>query len=216
MGADLEAAWPLFALRLRSERLVLRLPTDDDLVRLLAVAKAGIHPPGQMPFGVAWSTATSPDFEHGFLQHHWATRATWTPDDWWLNLVVELDGAPIGSQTVSADRFAVHRTVHTGSWLGRDFQGRGYGKEMRTAVLAFAFDGLGAQLATTEAFLDNAASNGVSRWLGYQENGFGSLAPEGVARVTQRFRMTAEDWRSRPRSPVAVEGLEKCRPLFGA
>ena len=216
MGADLEAAWPLFALRLRSERLVLRLPTDDDLVELLAVAKGGIHPSGQMPFGVPWSTATSPDFELGFMQHHWARRATWTPDDWWLNLVVELDGAPIGSQTVRADRFAVMRTVDTGSWLGRGFQGRGLGKEMRAAILAFAFDSLGAQLATTEAFLDNAASNGVSRSLGYRENGFGSLAPEGVARVTQRFRMTAEDWRSRPRPPVAVEGLEACRPLFGA
>ena len=146
----------------------------------------------------------------------WARRATWTPDDWWLNLVVELDGAPIGSQTVRADRFAVMRTVDTGSWLGRGFQGRGLGKEMRAAILAFAFDSLGAQLATTEAFLDNAASNGVSRSLGYRENGFGSLAPEGVARVTQRFRMTAEDWRSRPRPPVAVEGLEACRPLFGA
>ena len=216
MGAALESAWPLFGLRLRSERLVLRLPTDDDLVDLMAVAKAGIHPPGEMPFGVAWSTLPSPDFERGFVQHHWLRRATWTPDEWWLNLLVELDGAPIGSQTVHADRFAVTRTVGTGSWLGRAFHGRGYGKEMRAAVLGFAFDGLGARVATTEAFLDNAPSNGVSRSLGYAENGFGSLAPEGVDRVTQRFRMTVDDWRSRPRPPLAIEGLEACRDLFGA
>ena len=50
---------------------------------------------------------------------------------------------------------------------------------MRAAVLGFAFDGLGAQVAETSAFLDNAASNGVSRALGYEENGFGSLAPRG-------------------------------------
>ena len=215
MGAAIETAWPLFGLRLRSDRLVLRLPTDDDLAGLLALAKAGIHPPGEMPFGVAWSTLPSPGFERGFVQHHWLRRATWTPEDWWLNLMVELDGAPIGSQSIHADRFAVARTVDTGSWLGRDFQGRGFGKEMRAGVLAFAFDGLAARLATTEAFVDNAASGAVSRSLGYAENGFGSLAPEGVARETQRFRMTVDDWRSRPRPPLGIEGLEACRAMFG-
>ena len=41
------------------------------------------------------------------------------------------------------------RTVGTGSWLGRPYQGRGIGKEMRGAVLALAFDGLGAEVAET-------------------------------------------------------------------
>ncbi|MEA2630376.1 MAG: hypothetical protein QOE66_595 [Chloroflexota bacterium] len=215
MGAAIETAWPLFGLRLRSERLVQRLPTDDDLVRLFGLAKAGIHPPREMPFGVAWSTLPSPGFERGFMQHHWLRRATWTPDDWWLNLLVERGGAPIGSQTIHASRFAVLRTVDTGSWLGRAFQGQGYGTEMRAAVVGFAFDGLGARAAQTEAFIDNAASNGVSRSLGYAENGRGSLAPEGVARETQRFRMTAQDWRSRRRPSLAIEGLDRCREMFG-
>ena len=184
-------------------------------VRLLAVAKAGIHPPGEMPFGVAWSTIPSPEFERSFMRHHWEKRATWRPDDWVLNLMVELEGAPIGSQTINASRFEVMRTVGTGSWLGGEFQGRGYGKEMRAAVLGLAFDGLGAHAAESDAFLDNAASNGVSRSLGYRENGRGSLAPEGVARETQRFRMTVEDWRSRPRPDLAIEGLEACRDMFG-
>jgi RimJ/RimL family protein N-acetyltransferase len=132
-----------------------------------------------------------------------------------LNLMVESEGVPIGSQTINASRFEVMRTVGTGSWLGREFQGRGYGKEMRAAVLAFAFDGLEARVAESDAFVDNAASNGVSRSLGYRENGRGSLAPEGIARETQRFRMTVEDWRSRPRPPVTIEGLEGCREMFG-
>jgi len=212
----LAAAWPLFALRVRSERLVLRLPTDDDLVRLMAVAKAGIHPSGQMPFGVAWSTVSGPAFERGFLQHHWGTRAGWSPESWHLNLLIERDGEPIGSQSVHSERFGVMRTVDTGSWLGREHQGQGYGREMRAAVLSLAFDGLGARVALTEAFTDNAASGGVSRSLGYEDNGRGSLAPEGVARETQLFRMTLERWRSRPRPPVTIEGLEACRELFGA
>ena len=110
----------------------------------------------------------------------------------------------------------MHRTVDTGSWITRDWQGWGLGKEMREAVLAFAFDGLGARVATSEAFLDNAASNGVSRSVGYEDNGRGALAPQGVSRETQRFRMTEEGWRSRPRPPIEIEGLDACREMFGA
>jgi RimJ/RimL family protein N-acetyltransferase len=208
-------AWPLFGLRIRSERLVLRLPTDDDLLGLLALARAGMHPPEEMPFGIAWSTAPSPAFERGFMQHHWGMRSSWTPESWYLNLMIELDGRPIGSQSMHGTQFATMRTVDTGSWLGRPHQGQGYGREMRAAVLAFAFDGLGARVALTEAFLDNAASNGVSRSLGYEENGRGALAPEGVARETQRFRMTAERWWSRPRPSVEIDGLDRCLPMFG-
>jgi RimJ/RimL family protein N-acetyltransferase len=215
MNAGLETLWPLFALQLRSEHLVLRLPTDDDLVELVALANAGIHPPDEMPFGIAWSTMPSPAFERSFLQHHWTMRADWTPESWQLNLMVEHDGEPIGTQSIHAERFAVMRTVDTGSWLGKAYQGKGFGREMREAVLALAFEGLGARVATTEAFLDNAASAGVSRSLGYVEDGRGSLAPEGVARETQRFRMTLADWRSRPRGPVTFEGLDACLAMFG-
>jgi RimJ/RimL family protein N-acetyltransferase len=215
MDARVETVWPLFGLRLRTERLVLRLPTDDDLFDLLEVAKAGIHPPDEMPFGVAWTSVKGGAFDRGFLQHYWRARAAFSPANWFLNFMVELDGRPVGAQSVDAEEFAVHRTVHTGSWLGRAHQGQGLGKAMRAAVLGFAFDGLGARVAETSAFLDNAASNGVSRALGYEENGLGSLAPEGVARVTQRFRMTADVWRSRPRPVLTIEGLDACREMFG-
>src|SRR5918996_4590870 len=205
---SLESAWPLFGLRIRSEHLVLRLPLDDDLPGLLELAKAGIHPPDEMPFGVAWTAATGAAFDIGFLQHHWKWRGSWRPEEWWLNLMVEWEGRPIGAQTISGDDFAIHRTVDSGSWLGRAYQGRGFGKEMRSAVLSFAFDGLGARFATSSAFLDNAASNAVSRGLGYEENGRGSLAPQGVARETQLFRMSAEAWHAQPRPPVEIEGLD--------
>jgi RimJ/RimL family protein N-acetyltransferase len=216
MDARLETAWPLFRIRLRTEHLELRMPTDDDVVALLEVAKAGIHPPDEMPFGMAWTTVESPAFDRSFMQHYWQARGAFSPEAWFLNFMVVLDGRPIGAQHVAAEAFAVLRTVHTGSWLGRAYQGRGFGKEMRAAVLGFAFDGLGAQVAESSAFLDNHASNGVSRALGYEENGFGSLAPQGVARVTQKFRMTAEVWRSRPRPALIIEGLDGIRDQFGA
>ena len=207
--------WPLFDLSIRSARLELRLPTDDELVELAAVAKAGIHPPGDMPFAVPWSTQPSPVFERNFVKHHWAMRAEWSPDDWTLNLGTFLDGRLIGSQGFSGRRFAVYRTIATGSWLGQPFQGQGYGKEMRGAVLAFAFDHLGALRAESDAFLSNPQSNAVSRSLGYVENGAGQAAPDGRAIPTQRFLITADQWRSRPRDPITVAGLDACRDLFG-
>lgn len=214
-ATSLAAAWPIYGLRIRSERLVLRLPTDDDLLALIDLARGGIHPLDEMPFAVAWSVRESPEFERGFLAHHWESRGAWSVDDWRLNLMVEADGRPIGSQSVWGHQFPIHRTVDTGSWLGRAIQGKGLGKEMRSAVLSFAFDGLGARFAESSAFLDNAASNAVSRGLGYVENGRGALAPQGVSRETQRFRMSAEGWRLRPRPPVEIEGLDACRDMFG-
>jgi RimJ/RimL family protein N-acetyltransferase len=214
-GRTIADAWPLFRLRIRSERLVLRLPTDDDLVALLAVAEAGIHAPEEMPFGVAWTDLRGAAFAQGFLQHHWARRGSWSTDDWWLNLMVEQAGRPIGAQTISGTDFARVRVVDSGSWLGLPYQGRGFGREMRSAVLSFAFDGLGATAATSAAFLDNARSNAVSRSLGYADDGRGTLAPRGEPRETQRFRMTVEAWRSRPRAPVDIDGLEACRSMFG-
>lgn len=207
--------WPLFDLRIRSEHLVLRLPTDDELIELAELARSGIHDAGEMPFGVPWTQRPSPQFEIGFVQHHWSVRATFAPEKWWLNLAVERGGSWVAAQTIAADNFPVFRTVDTGSWVARRYQRQGIGKEMRGAVLAFAFDHLGARLATSEAFTDNTASNSVSRSLGYEPDGFGQLAPQGVARDTARYRMTVERWRSQPRPTVEVEGLERCRALFG-
>ena len=46
----IETYWPLFGLRLRTPRLTLRLPTDDDLARLAQFVERGIHDPATMPF----------------------------------------------------------------------------------------------------------------------------------------------------------------------
>lgn len=212
---SLADAWPLFGLRIRTERIELRLPTDDELLELLALALEGIHDPVEMPFAIPWTDKPRPDFEREFLQHQWTMRGGWSPARWQLNLVAVAGERVVGAQTVRADDFAIHHTVHTGSWVGRRHQGQGFGKAMRNAVLGFAFDGLGARYAESGAFLDNEASDAVSRGLGYEENGRGSYAPRGVAREMQHWRMSADAWRARPRPAVAIEGLDACRELFG-
>jgi RimJ/RimL family protein N-acetyltransferase len=207
--------WPLYDLRLRTGELELRYPTEAELPAFADIVETGLHPIGEMPFGLAWTDV--PTVQRNVESYQWwmGSRARWSADSWTLTLAVYERARPVGFQDLRADRFPTMRTVHTGSWLGLPFQGRGIGKLMRQAVLGLAFDHLGAQVAETEAFMDNPASNKVSLGVGYQPNGFGQLAPQGVPRETQRFRMTLADWRSRPRPPLAVEGLSDCIELFG-
>jgi RimJ/RimL family protein N-acetyltransferase len=213
--SGLVAAWPLFGLVIRSERLELRLPTESELVKLLELAKTGIHDAEFMPFGFAWTDKPSPQFERDYMQYHWRTRAEWKNDDWNLDLGVWLDGELVGTQGIHGMNFPVFRSVGTGSWLSRVFQGRRIGAEMRSAVLSFSFDHLGAERATSEAFMDNAQSIGVSRSLGYADNGYRWMAPRGIARQEQMFLMTREMWYSRPRADISVDGLDACRDMFG-
>lgn len=207
--------WPLYDLRLRTPDLELRLPTEDELAALCTVARAGVHDPETMPFDVAWTDKPSPRFEREFLQHHWGLRAAWSPERWSFGLAVYLDGAPIGQQDLVGENFPVLREVHTGSWLGRRFQGRGYGKQMRAAVLHLAFAGLGAAAARSAAFADNPASVGVSRALGYEPNGVALAAPRGEAREQLRLRLTRQRWEEHRHCEVTVAGLAGCRDMFG-
>ena len=207
--------WPLLDLRLSTGNLVLRLPREEELPAFSAVAAAGIHPPDEMPFGIAWTDVPSPQRERDSYQWWMSARSSWSVESWVLTLGVWVDGEPAGFQDLRGHEFPTYRTVGSGSWLGLSFQGRGVGKLMRQAALALAFDHLGARLAESEAFTDNPASNRVSLAIGYEPNGVGQLAPRGKPRETQRFRMTLEGWRARPRPAVTVEGLEDCLPLFG-
>ncbi len=212
----LAAAWPPFGIRLRTERLELRIPTDDELVELHAAARTGIHLPDEMPFATPWTDGLAePLSSVAFLAFHWHRRAALRPEAWNLGFGVFLDGRPIGEQGHGAERFAELRTVATGSWLARRHHRRGLGTEMRAAVLELAFVGLGADVALSGALVENVASQRVSERLGYVENGEARLAPRGVARTELRYRLDRERWARHRRHEVAIEGLEPCLALLG-
>ena len=79
---------------------------------------------------------------------------------------------------------------------------------MRRAVLALAFDHLGAEAAITSAWHDNTASLGVSRSLGYRDNGVSSLARDDGVDTLVHLRMTRADWQAAGGAPdVTVTGL---------
>jgi RimJ/RimL family protein N-acetyltransferase len=202
---------PLWELRLVTPRLVLRLPTDDELDKLFAVAEAGIHPPEDMPFEVAWTDDLQRD---RFLDFHRAAWTEWTPEKWTCNLVAFRKGEPIGTQEISGENFAETHEIGTGSWLGAAFQGMGYGTEQRAAVLELAFHGLGAEQATSGVHVSNIASQRVSEKLGYRQTGIGEVAPRGEPVPHYYYRLDATDWHSPV--PVDLAGLAPCLPLFGA
>jgi RimJ/RimL family protein N-acetyltransferase len=208
--------WPLFDLELRTPRLVLRPPGDGDFPALLDAIDAGIHDPEVMPFSHPWTDADQQSRRRGAVQFWWRTRASWSPDDWHLPFAVLHLGHPVGVQELFATQFPVLQEVGTGSWLTRPLQGQGFGKEMRAAVLQLAFEGLGAVVARSGAFVDNPASAAVSRSLGYRENGRGREAPRGEPKVMVNFELTREDWLSRRHTlpPADIIGLEAVLGMF--
>src|SRR4051794_29427206 len=92
--------WPLFDLGVRTPRLELRPPTDDDLVALADLAAAGIHDPATMPFDIPWTDAEPPQLQRQALQWWWRQRAEWQPSAWNLTLMVTArdSGEPLGVQ----------------------------------------------------------------------------------------------------------------------
>jgi RimJ/RimL family protein N-acetyltransferase len=199
--------WPPARVQIRTPRLELRLPGEDELGRLAAVAAAGVHAPGAQPFGIPWGAQPPALRARSVLQWHWATRGTWTPQRWTLDFAAFLDGQPVGAQSLSATGFPVRREVATGSWLGLPYQRQGLGREMRAAVLVLAFTHLGALSAVTGAFEDNTAAVKVTKALGYHDDGQQVAGRDGVRILAYRFRLTAPpDMQYWP--PATISGVD--------
>jgi len=207
--------WPLADLRLQTSELDLRWPSLDELDALADLAAAGVHDPEVQPFMVAWTDASPEERARGTLQYHWSRWGAWKPSDWMLELAVIRDGVVVGTQGIGGRDFAVLREVRTGSWLGRRYQRQGIGTQMRAAVLHLAFEGLGAQSAVSAAFEDNPASLGVSRKLGYRDDGIEWHLVRGRPALTHRLRLARADWQATRTVPVQIHGLQPCLPLFG-
>lgn len=210
--------WPLFSLRIRTSDLELFVPTDDELAELLEVAARGIHDPVTMPFAVPWTDIASPEFERAALQYHWRCRAEFSPTRWDLGFAVRREGRIVGMQALHSVDFPIVRSVETGSWLGKEFQGHGIGTAMRAAAVQFAFEFLGALTVTSGAFEDNLASQRVSLAIGYEPNGVSATVRRGERASQRRFLLTRERWQSTRTDldlPVDVSGYESCRKLLG-
>ncbi len=212
MGSD---HWPLFDLEIATPRLTLRYLDDALAAELIGVAKRGVHDPAVMPFTIPWTDLPSPQMEYEAMRFYSRNRAETRPESWTLQFAVILDDAVIGACDLMAANFATLRQFTTGSWLGREFQGQGLGKEMRMAALTLGFDGLDAEFAQTGLWHDNAASLGVTRSLGYAEEGRRRELRRGKPDEMVGFRMPREHWETIRRDDIVVAGAPSARSFLG-
>lgn len=207
--------WPLSGLRLRAAGIELRWPTADDLDALADLAAGEPYDPAVAPLAAAGPDASPAERARALLQYHWRHWGAWTPLDWTLDLAAEANGMIVGSQMLSGRDFAVRREAATGSWLGQRYRRKGTGTTMRAAILCLAFDGLGAESVTSGAATDNAASAGVSRKLGYADDGVDRVLMDGTVAVVRRFRLDRAAWQARHPLDVEIGGLTACLAGFG-
>jgi RimJ/RimL family protein N-acetyltransferase len=206
--------WPLFDLRLVSPDLDLRAMTEADLAPIADLL------PDDVELDPAAQTYDVDDARtgRGIVSHqsYWQGYGTWRPGAWRLPFVVRAAGEIVGVQELEGNDFPALRTVDSSSFLVSAARGRGYGKQMRGAVLALAFGPLQAQAAITSAWHDNHASLGVSRALGYRPNGESLEARGDRADIMQHMRLLRADWlASGLAGRVRISGFEDCWPLFG-
>lgn len=207
--------WPLFDLRIHCRDVNLRPVVEGDLGHLAAILPDDYEhdPRAEM---LPWLN-TQQNRSRLVYQGHWRSLGTWSPSSWCLDLAVDYQGAIVGIQSLEADNFPALRTVDSGSWLVKSVRGRGVGVSIRMAVLGLAFDHLNALAAVSSARSDNDASLGVSRRIGYTDNGVSrNDAGHGVVEL-KHMLLSAEGWRSSDLGQqVTVSGYESCRPWFGS
>ena len=196
-------AWPPHGVVLTTPDLVLRGMTEADAVALDAVFPADV---GTDP--------ALPGLGAPVLRQYARSVSRWDVADWELPFAVVADGELVGAQALEGKDFGVLRTVDTWSWLVPSARGRGFGQQMRAAVLTLAFGPLGAVRAVSSALSDNAASLAVSRALGYVDNGVDAhRRDDGSPGLLQRLALDADGWVSPV--PVTLAGAEALLPLVG-
>lgn len=215
LSVMLSDIWPVYRLRITTDRLVLRLPTEDELAEVAHVAAAGVHHPSERPFLTPWAEGSAEERARFVARGHWGSLADWTPERWSLGLCVFASGQPVGMVSLNGRDFRVVREVTTSSWLGLPHQGKGFGTEARIGLLTLAFDVLEAEAALTEVFQDNHSSQGVSRRLGYERDGISRDARGDEAVVSDRLRLTRANWLAGERAKAEVIGFDDCRSCFG-
>jgi RimJ/RimL family protein N-acetyltransferase len=208
--------YPPLHVSVETPRLTLLGATDDLLYQLLPAVHAGVVSPNERPFDDPMSLyADSPEREWRWLRAIWKGRGSASPDSWRLYFVVVVDGEPVGMQDLIGEEFVAFGTVTTFSWLKPGTRTSGIGTEMRAAVLHLAFDGLGAKEASSEGFLDNAASNRVSQKIGYQPNGLNWASRRGEPAQLQKWTLSREAWELIRRDDFKLSGVEECKSALG-
>ncbi len=202
---DLVEIFPAFGVRIECGPVTLRAIRESDAPRVAELAAGGIHTEGGRPFLMPWNLGD--DQPLASLQFYYRTWANLAPTGWRLMFAVERGGEMVGAQDLTTADFPILRTAETGSWLGFAHQGRGTGTLMRQAILALAFDHLGAIEMRSTAWVDNPNSHRVSEKCGYVVAGSTWKVREDT-RVRQDDLVVTPETFVRPPYEVVVSGLD--------
>lgn len=209
--------YPPLLVRVTTPRLELVAATDTVLEQLQDLVRRGEAMADPPPYDDPMSLY-EPDPTvrvQAWLRGIWRARGAATPDSWRLSFAVVVDDQVVGMQDLLGLQFGTHKTVTSFSWLSSTVRRAGLGTEMRHAILQLAFDGLGAREASSDAFVDNTASNRVSEALGYQPNGVEWATRNGRPSLLQRWRLTRSDWLSSRRTDIQLYGVDACKATLG-
>jgi RimJ/RimL family protein N-acetyltransferase len=218
----LAEVWPPAGITIRTADLDMRVMSEPDAAWLAGALPSDIEHDPSLP---RYPRLAAPVARQvAALQEYWRNRGAWTPDNWCLTFGAWLrtdasgssDSLLVGTQTVEGTDFETLRVVDSASLLLIEHRGKGLGKQMRRGVLALAFAHLGAVAAVSGAWHDNAASLGVSRSLGYEDNGVDRHRRGEDVDVMQRVRLTRETWAQGGLGEgIEVAGVERALPFFG-
>lgn len=208
----MEHLWPLHGIRLVTPDLTLTVMTEADLAAVLSVL------PEDLDLNPHATTYAGVDHEANrravVLQGYWRALGLWSPTDWMLAFVVRRDGGVIGAAWLEGPDYLAERAVDSSSWLVTAERRRGFGRQMRAAVLALAFGWWGSAAAISSAVTSNVASLGVSRSLGYRETHTSVLPYSGEP--PQHVRLEWAQWQAwSAAGETTVEGVDASLPLFG-
>jgi RimJ/RimL family protein N-acetyltransferase len=207
--------WPLNDLVVSTPRLSLHYLDDELGAQIAELAAGGIHDPSTMPFSEPWTDVPPPELQRNSLRYFWRCRTETTVENWHVNLAVRERGNVVGVCTVHGEHFPSTRTATTGSWLGRRYQGRGIGREMRQAALHLIFAGLDGERATTRAWHDNVASLRVTGSLPYTQDGSTRERRRDREDTMLSFSMTRAQWKAVRRNDIEIIGLAPVREFLG-
>ncbi len=209
----LASVWPVCGIVLHHGAVELRPMTEADLPELVERLPDDVEMDPSLPTYAALDAAAARAV--AFAQGYWRSMGAWSPADWALPFVVRVDGEAVGAQVLEGPSdYVAERVVDSSSWLVPERRGLGLGRLMRSAVLELAFGHLGAGAAVTSAYVENAASLGVSRSMGYRETHTSVLEHNG--RRLQHLRLERPDWvASGLGDAVVVEGVDAALACFG-
>lgn len=206
--------WPLYELEIKTEKCVLRLPSDQELFDHVDGFHSDVFAFGEAGFlnGDWWKKQKGLEFNTQFLRYQWLLRANWQNKNWSMPLGIFVDDKLVGMQSLRNNGVEKRimwgdKAAYTGSWLLKDYHGKGIGKAARAGIARLAFD-IGFKWVISTAIPANEASIGVSKSLGYtayKEREIDGKNHVYLALAEKRFKYD---------SSIEITGLDEAKVLF--